>query len=90
MVFGFIKWVFDRIPSDILGIIVEYLKEDKRCKNKDNLVTDKLAQELCKEMRGYKYLSWSAVEGRGLSQIFHQDTNEINANSSNCNGCKVL
>ena len=64
----------DTIPLDILSVIETYLIVENHYKyNKTfDIISDKDAEEMCKELGGDKYLFCSSLEKRGLYEIFNQ------------------
>eukprot|EP01084_Bolivina_argentea_P145617 255189_1 len=55
------EWI---APSDILGVIEDLLWEDWD----DNHVSDEVAQKLCDDIGGYKYMTCSAYQGLNFDE----------------------
>lgn len=73
---------YKQIPMDILNVIETYFEDQ---------VTDKEAQQLCDKVGGYKYMTCSSLQMRGLKEIFreaalcyNEQTENAKKKSKNC------
>ena len=67
LIYGYLRSCTSDLLLRDLDIIIEgYLQDGYH----NECVTDKEAEKLCKELGGYKYVSCSSIEMKGLSQVF--------------------
>ena len=64
----------DKVPLDIFGVIELYLIIVRKYNYslEFDCISDKEAEEMCKELGGDKYLACSSLENTGLEEIFDQ------------------
>ena len=60
------------IPIDILKVIESFLQHQYDDKNDNEFVSDEDAQKYCDKIGGYKYMTCSSLEMKGVNEIFNE------------------
>ena len=84
----------NHIPMDIFKIIESFLQNGYDDKNNGGFVSDAEAREYCDKIGGYKYMTCSSLEMKGVNEIFDEVCKcylrSINPKSAKRKGCNLL